>query len=398
MSAQPQSELPIGFRFAACYAGIRKKQKPDLVLLVSDEPAAAAGVFTQNQVRAAPVLRSIRNLKKSSGVARAIVCNAGNANCATPDMDVVAKQTIDAASSVLKCPKEQVLIASTGVIGEPLEVGKIVEKLPTLQLELSTESFNDAAAAIMTTDTVAKVAHASIETADGPVRISGMAKGSGMIQPNMATMLGFLFTDADLKPAALQRMLAEVVDETFNSISVDSDTSTNDTVFLLANGASGVKPKKASRTAFKKALRAVCESLAVAIVRDGEGASKLLTIHVDGAETDEDARSIAREIANSPLVKTALAGADPNWGRILPAAGKSSAKFDPTKVDISVNGTLVCEGGVRASFEEAAVQQSMEGPESTVRFLIRGKGKGSAHFWTCDFTERYIKINAEYRT
>ncbi len=398
MSAQSTSEIPLGFRFAACYAGIRKKQKPDLALMVSDQPASAAGVFTQNQVRAAPVERSSRNLKKSGGVARAIVCNAGNANCATPDMDMVARQTIDAASAVVKCPKEQVLIASTGVIGEPLEVGKIVEHLPSLEMALAPEGFQAAAEAIMTTDTVAKVAHASIETPEGPIHIAGMAKGSGMIQPNMATMLAFIFTDADLKPGALKKMLLAAVEPTFNSISVDSDTSTNDTVFMLANGASGVRPKKAARTAFQKALTSVCEQLAVAIVRDGEGARKLLTIYVDGAPTDADAKRIAREIANSPLVKTALAGEDPNWGRILPAAGKSGVKFNPMQVDITVNGTLVCESGVRASFIESEVQKSMEGPESTVRFVIRGKDEGSAKFWTCDFTEAYIKINAEYRT
>ncbi|MBI1353534.1 MAG: bifunctional glutamate N-acetyltransferase/amino-acid acetyltransferase ArgJ [Acidobacteria bacterium] len=398
MSAHELPELPRGFRFAACYAGIRKKPKADLTLMVSETPAAAAGVFTRNLVRAAPVDRSARHLKKSGGLARAIVCNAGNANCATPDMDAVAKRTADAASSLLKSPKEQILLASTGVIGEPLEVGKIVENLPRLQMALAPENFRAAAEAIMTTDTVPKMAFASVETAEGTIRIAGMTKGSGMIQPNMATMLAFVFTDADLKPSALQKMLGEAVEPTFNSISVDSDTSTNDTVFLLANGASGVRPKKGDRAAFQKALTSVCEQLAVAIVRDGEGASKLLTIYVDGAPSDADAKRIAREIANSPLVKTALAGEDPNWGRILPAAGKSGVAFDPMQVDISLNGFLVCEGGVRANFVEAEVQQSMREKESVLRFAIRGKGEGSAKFWTCDFTEAYIKINAEYRT
>ena len=266
MSATENPKLPRGFRFAACYAGIRKKPKADLALMVSETPAAAAGVFTRNLVRAAPVDRSARHLRKSGGVAQAIVCNAGNANCATPDMDAVAKQTADAASSLLKIPKEQVLLASTGVIGEPLEVGKIVENLPNLQMALAPESFEAVADAIMTTDTVRKVAYASVETAEGTIRIAGMAKGAGMIQPNMATMLAFLFTDADLKPGPLQKMLGEAVEQTFNSISVDSDTSTNDTAFLLANGASGVRPKKADRAAFKKALTSVCEQLAVGIV------------------------------------------------------------------------------------------------------------------------------------
>ncbi|MEZ5395272.1 MAG: bifunctional glutamate N-acetyltransferase/amino-acid acetyltransferase ArgJ [Bryobacterales bacterium] len=390
--------VPLGYRFAAGYAGVRKKKLDDLALLVSDEPASAAGVFTQNQVRAAPVLRSEKHLASSGGVARAIIVNAGNANCATPDGDQVARKMAQAAAKLVKAPREQILVSSTGVIGEPLPVAKIEDKLPALFEALSPDNFEKAARAIMTTDTVPKTAFAEVETDDGVIRIAGMCKGSGMIMPNMATMLGYVFTDAEIRPGALKRMLQDAADQTFNCISVDSDTSTNDTVFLMANGASGVNPKGADRERFAKALEKVCLDLALAIVRDGEGATKLLSIYVEGAPSDAAAKKIAREIGNSPLVKTALAGADPNWGRILPAAGKAGVKFDPADVDIFLNGHRVCERGMRSDFVEAEVQKTMEGPESVVRFHIRGKGRGQARFFTCDFTEAYIKINAEYRT
>jgi glutamate N-acetyltransferase/amino-acid N-acetyltransferase len=390
--------VPLGYRFAAGYAGVRKKKLDDLALMVSDEPASAAGVFTQNQVRAAPVLRSEKHLRSSGGVACAIIVNAGNANCATPDGDQVAKRMAQAAAKLAKAPREQILVSSTGVIGEPLPVAKIEERLPALWEELAPENFEKAARAIMTTDTRPKMAYAEVETSEGVIRIAGMCKGAGMIMPNMATMLGYVFTDADIRPGALQRMLLDAVDQSFNSISIDSDTSTNDTVFLLANGASGVSPRGDDRDKFTKALEKVCLELALEIVRDGEGATKMLSIYVEGAPTDAAAKKIAREIANSPLVKTALAGADPNWGRILPAAGKAGVKFDPADVDIFLNGHRVCERGMRADFVEADVQKTMEGAESVVRFHIRGKGRGQARFFTCDFTEAYIKINAEYRT
>lgn len=390
--------IPKGFNFAATYAGIRKKQLLDLALMTSETPASAAAVFTQNTVRAAPVELSARHLERSKGIARALICNAGNANCATPDGEKVSRKTARALGALLEIPTEFALVASTGVIGEPLDVTKIEKALPGLGLQLSPENFDHVARAIMTTDTVPKTAFAEIQMAGGVVRIAGMAKGSGMIQPNMATMLGFLFTDAEIKPSVLQRMLRAAVEDTFNSISVDSDTSTNDSLYLLANGASGVRLKKEERETFEEALRQVCEDLAVAIVRDGEGAKKLLTIDVEGAPSNKDAKKIAREIANSPLVKTALAGADPNWGRILPAAGKTDVDFNPRKVDIWLNGFQVCDRGLRADFVEKEVQQSMEESECTLRFRIRGKGKGVCRFWTCDFTEAYIKINAEYRT
>ena len=390
--------LPLGFSFAATYAGIRKKPKDDLALMVSDREATAAGVFTLNQVRAAPVELCERALAKTGGKARAILCNAGNANCATPTMHAVSGRSAEAVAALLAIPVDEALISSTGVIGEPLDVTKIEAALPELQARLSPDNFFAAAEAIRTTDTVRKTAFAELQLADGIVRIAGMTKGSGMIQPNMGTMLAYIFTDADFKPKTLQRMLKRSVDQSFNAISVDSDTSTNDTCLLLANGASGVRPRKEEREQFEQALQKVCEELAVQIVRDGEGASKLLTIYVEGAPSDQAAMRIAREIANSPLVKTALAGEDPNWGRILPAAGKAGVPFDPADVDIFLNGHRVCRAGMRADFDEAEVQATMREKESVLRFHIAGKGEGQARFWTCDFTADYIRINAEYRT
>lgn len=389
---------PLGYRFAAGYAGIRKKPDDDLALMVSDVPATAAGVFTQNQVCAAPVRLSIEHLKKSGNVCRAIVVNAGNANCATPTMNKVARASARGAARLMKVSRQQILLASTGVIGEPLDENLILKALPELQQSLQPEGFEACAAAIMTTDTYPKTAAAEVETRNGTVRIAGMAKGAGMIQPNMATMLSFIFTDAAFEAKVLSRMLRTAVERSFNRISVDGDTSTNDTVLLLANGASGIEPKGADRTLVQDALNRVAEELAVGIVGDGEGSKKVLTIDIEGAPSNAAAVRLARAIANSPLVKTALAGADPNWGRIISSAGASGVKFDPSKVDIHLNGHLICRRGVRADFAEADVQATMELDESSVKFRIRGAGKGKARFWTCDLTKEYIEINADYRT
>ena len=389
---------PQGFRFAATYAGIRKHPDDDLTLMVSDLPASVAGVFTQNQVCAAPVTLSKKHLEKSGGVCRAVVANAGNANCATPTMNKVATATVRAAAKLLKAPVNQVLVASTGVIGEPLDVNLILDALPGLADELTPEGFEASAAAIMTTDTYPKTASAEIETAAGTIRIAGMAKGAGMIHPNMATMLAFLFTDAATEPADLRKMLRAAVEQSFNRISVDGDTSTNDTVLLLANGASGVRLAGRDRRRFQDALNKLAQELAVGMVGDGEGSKKVLTIEIEGAATNAQAVRLARAIANSPLVKTALAGADPNWGRVLSSAGAAGVPFDPTKVDVHLNGHLICRRGVRSDFVQAEVQTSMELDESSLRFHIRGGGKGRARFWTCDFTKEYIEINAEYRT
>ena len=390
-------QLPLGFRFAAGFAGVRKVRSDDLALMVSDTPASAAGVFTQNAVRAAPVDLSAAFLKASGGIARAIVANAGNANCATPNMQAVSAATAMAMAELAEIPGHQVLLASTGVIGEPFDEDLIPSALPHLWKNLDREQFAACAKAIMTTDTVPKVRYGRVETPDGVVRIGGMAKGAGMIMPDMATMLSFVFTDAEVDSALLRVMLHRAVDKSFNCITVDSDTSTNDTVFLLANGASGVRFDRMNAQALQDGLDAVTRQLAIDIARDGEGASKLAEITVEGADTARDAKTIAMAIANSPLVKTALSGADPNWGRILGAAGKCGVLFDPLRADVLVNGVRVCKNGMRAEFDEPAVQRTMEEDESAITVRL-GEGSGTAVVWTCDFTERYIRINADYRT
>ena len=390
--------LPREYRFAATYAGIRKTAQDDLALMVSDRTAAAAAVFTRNLVKAAPLLVSAQYLAQTRGYCRAIVANAGNANCATTNGVRVARATARAAAVALGIREREVLLASTGVIGVPLDETLILEALPRLAASLAPESFEASSRAILTTDTGPKTAMAAVRLKSGTVRIAGMAKGAGMIHPRLATMLSFIFTDAQLLPSELKPMLAAAVETSFNRISVDGDTSTNDTVYLLANGASGVRPVGSDRRKVQGALAEVAEQLAVAIARDGEGARKLLTIVVEGASGDGAAAQIARSIANSPLVKTALAGADPNWGRILSAAGNAGVKFDPGRVDIEMNGVLVCRQGKNIEFSESEAQRTLQAPESTVRLVIRGKGRGRARFWTCDMTEDYIRINASYRT
>jgi len=390
--------LPLGYLYSATYAGIRQTEKDDLALIVSGLPAAAAAVFTQNRIQAAPVRLARSNLKHSGGLAGAILVNAGNANCATRTGDAVALATSKAAAKLLKLPASQVLPASTGVIGVDLDPGKITAALPRLAAGLSPDRFEDAARAIMTTDLVPKFAFCEVKVGRGAVRIAGMTKGSGMIQPLMATTLGFVMTDAVVSPAALRAILKRSVARSYNRISVDGDTSTNDTLVLLANGASGVRPGRKELPGFEEAVAQVMESLAQAIARDGEGAQKLITIRVTGAATDDGAARIARAIANSPLVKTAIAGSDPNWGRVLSAAGNAEVAFDPSKTDIRMQEVLVCRGGLAADFEEAGLKRKLDDPECDIRVTFRGKGTGSALFWTCDFTEGYIRINASYRT
>ena len=386
-----QAPTPLGFRYATAYAGIRKVNKDDVALIVSDVPANAAAVFTQNLVVAAPVTLSRNNLAQSRGKAQAILINAGNANCATRTGDQVALTTTQAVAHQLGLQPTQVLPASTGVIGVEMDGSLIVKALPRLAANLDARHFNAAASAIMTTDLVAKTAHQEVSG----VRISGMTKGSGMIQPNMATTLGFVMTDANVSAATLRGVLKRAMDRTYNRISVDGDTSTNDMVAVLANGASGVKLPV---NQFEKALTEVLESLARQIAKDGEGARKLVTIDVEGAANEAAAARIARSIANSPLVKTAIAGSDPNWGRVLAAAGHSGVEFDPTHADIDMQGIAVCRNGLAADFSEAVLKKKLDQKEVHIRFFLQGKSRGHARFWTCDLTEDYIKINASYRT
>ena len=382
--------IPLGFRYSALYAGIRKDTRDDLALIVSDTPAAAAGVFTTNLVQAAPVRLCKKHLEVSRGTARAILVNAGNANCATRTGLAVAVETTRNLAKALKVPAAQVLPASTGVIGVELDPKKINRALPKLIKGLSPNRFLDAADAILTTDTRRKVVTAKY----AGIGIAGMTKGSGMIHPNMATTLSFVVTDAVIPKTKVRGILEYAVERSYNRLSVDGDMSTNDTLLLLANGASGV----AAPPDFKAAFADLMAQLAEQIARDGEGARKLIRIEAAGTRTESDAVRICRAIANSPLVKTAIAGSDANWGRILSAAGYSGVTFDPAKVSIYLQGVLVCSKGVAAPIDEPALKKRLDERECEIRFAISGGGKGSARFWTCDLTEDYIKINASYRT
>lgn len=390
--------LPLGYVYAATYAGIRQVEKDDLALIVSALPANAAGVFTQNRVAAAPVRLSQRHLKLSKSLVGAILVNAGNANCATRTGDAVALATSKAAARLLRLPAVQVLPASTGVIGVELDAKKITDALPRLVLDLRDDGFDRVARAIMTTDTVPKMAFAEVELRRGVVHIAGMTKGAGMIHPQMATTLGFVMMDANIPGAPLRAMLRRTVETSYNRLSVDGDTSTNDTLLLLANGTSGVRPDPPELPLVESAVAQVMQELAQAIARDGEGARKFITIEVSGAPSDDAAARIARGIANSPLVKTAIAGSDPNWGRILSAAGNMGVAFDPAKTDVFLQGVMVCKGGLAAPFSESSLKEALDARECQIRLTIRGEGKGCARFWTCDLTEDYIRINASYRT
>ncbi len=390
--------LPLGYLYSAAYAGIRQAAKDDLALIVTGLPAHAAAVFTQNRVQAAPVKLCRRFLKASHGMVGAILVNAGNANCATRTGEKAAMAVCKAASLLLRYPIAQILPASTGVIGVELDPKRIIAALPGLVEALRPDRFEDAARAIMTTDLVPKTAFAEVKLRRGVVRIAGMTKGSGMIHPRMATTLGFAVTDAHIPASHLRVMLKRAVERSYNRISVDGDTSTNDTLVLLANGASGVRPDPRELPQVEEAIARVLESLARAIARDGEGARKLITILVSGAPNNDSAARMARAIANSPLVKTAVAGSDANWGRILSAAGNAGVAFQPARTAIHMQDVLVCRDGVAAPFSEAGLKQKLDAPECEIRLAIRGRGKGEARFWTCDFTEEYIRINASYRT
>ncbi len=390
--------VPLGYRYASVYAGIRKQRKDDLALIVSDAPGVAAAVFTRNQVQAAPVRLAREHLRRSRGAARCIIVNAGNANCATRTGDRAAQAVCRAVAKGLKVPVEQVLPASTGVIGVELDAKLIAQAVPRLLNRLDESGFDDAARAIMTTDTVPKMAFGESPMRAGTVRIAGMTKGAGMIMPNMATTLGFVMTDAAIPARFLKPMLEAAVERSYHRISVDGDTSTNDTIVLLANGASGLKPDANERLVFQEVLCWVLEDLAEKIVLDAEGARKLIEVHVRGARTDHEAACIARAIANSPLVKTAVAGSDPNWGRVLSAAGNSGVPIDTGKVDIFIQGVRVCRNGAAERYSEHDLKAKMDARDCRIRFVLQGNGCGLARFWGCDLTEEYVRINASYRT
>jgi glutamate N-acetyltransferase/amino-acid N-acetyltransferase len=395
-------DLPRGFLFSAAACGL-KRASLDLALVASAAPAAAAGVFTTNRVQAAPVILCRSHLRRASRHMRAIIVNSGNANCATGPVGLrAAEATARTTARSLGCKPEEVLVCSTGVIGVPLRVERILGAAPALvrRRSQSMQAFRSVARAIMTTDTRPKWAAASCPIGGKRVRLLGCAKGAGMIQPNMATMLGFVVTDADIGPALLSRALRQAVRGTFNAITVDGDTSTNDTVAVLASGASGALAIRAAGAQFARftaALEKVCRALAMAIVADGEGAKRVIEIEVRGAPSERAAEQVARTIANSPLVKTALAGADPNWGRILAAAGRAGIAFDPERTSVSLAGVMVCKRGREHPFNERVAHWKMLGKYVPISVDLHA-GLGRARIWTCDFTGDYVKINASYRT
>ena len=401
--APSEAALPRGFRFSATACGLKKTGALDLALISSDVLASAAAVFTQNLVVAAPVVISRANLKTSNGRMRAVIVNAGNANCATGAVGYAASlKTVQETARHLRCSPEEISVCSTGVIGVPLPVEKILRALPgvTRNRRSSARSFAELSLAICTTDTRPKTAASSFKMGGKRVHLVGCAKGAGMIHPNMATTLAFVATDANIAPPLLQKTLREVTRSTFNAISIDGDTSTNDTLLVLANGAAAappIRPGTAAHRAFRKALDELCHSLALQIVADGEGAQRVIEIEVRGAKSENDARRIGQTIATSPLVKTAFAGGDPNWGRIFAAAGRSGVKFDPDKVDIHMAGIPVLRHAEPLPFNERAASNRLL--EKEVHIIVNlHVGRASARYWTCDFTAEYVRINASYRT
>lgn len=390
--------LPFGYRYAALYAGIRKDTRDDLGLICSEPPAAAAAVFTKNIVQAAPVTLARKHLRASGGKIAAILVNAGNANCATRTGDAVALASSKALAKALKTKTKYIFPASTGVIGVELDRKLLTNAVPRLLAKLSPISFERVASAMMTTDLRMKTAFEELSFRHGSVRIAGMTKGSGMIHPNMATTLGFVMTDAVVSPRILQRILTAATARSYNSLSVDGDMSTNDAVALLANGASKVKIGRRELPPFAEAVIRVMESLAEQIAADGEGARKLIIVRTAGFRTDEEARQAARSIANSPLVKTAIAGSDPNWGRILAAAGYSGVPFDPGRVTVLLQDVPVCRGGVAVEMDEASLKSKLDKNRVTIDLKVERGGSGTARFFTCDLTEGYIQINGSYRT
>ena len=391
-----------GVRLSAAATGIRYKNRPDVLLALMDEGTSVAGCLTLSKSRSAPVDWCADNLKAGKG--RVLVCNAGNANAFTGKAGVATvKAVASAAAKQFKCKMGEVFQASTGVIGEPLNPAPIVNALPELGAAASGDAWDMAARSIMTTDTFQKVATAQVKLGGKLVTINGIAKGSGMIAPDMATMLVFIFTDAAIPAKILQKLLSPSVAKSFNNITVDSDTSTSDTVLMFATGAAGsVKDLKTAADVrlkpFAKALDGLCLDLAMQVVKDGEGAEKLIEIKITGAESDIAAKKIGMTIANSPLVKTAIAGEDANWGRIVMAIGKSGEKALRDKLRIKIGGIVVAAKGMKdASYKEADIMPHMKGRDIKIEADI-GVGKGTATVWTCDLTHRYIDINGSYRS
>ena len=404
----PSEALPRGFQFAAVKAGIKPSGKADFAVAVADRGTSAAAMFTANRVQAAPITVGRRHLERSRGRVRVVAVNAGNANCATGAVGITAcEQVCKAAAETFGCEGHKVFPSSTGIIGVPLPWEKLVAALPEVKRELAAdvEGFSRFAEAILTTDTRAKVAHASFDVDGKQVRVAGVCKGAGMIHPRMesavaglhATMLVYLFTDAAIGPATLDGFLREAVEVSFNRISIDGDTSTNDTVLLLASGVSGVEIG-ARDEKFAGALTEVCTSLAKQIVADGEGVTHVVELQIEGAPSDADALTVAKSIAHSALVKTAWAGSDPNWGRLMAAVGYSGVAINPEKIAIWFGELPICVDGGRApEYDEETAHAYLQLREYSIRIVL-GVGEGRCRFWTSDLTAEYVRINAEYST
>jgi glutamate N-acetyltransferase/amino-acid N-acetyltransferase len=413
MSDLSQFVIPRGFRFGAAKAGLKQSGRTDFALIVADAPASAAAAFTGNRVKAAPLLIDAEHLRVTGSKVRVVAINAGNANCAAGQAGMdAARATCKAAAATFACKPEEVFPSSTGVIGVPLPAEKLIAALPELAKSIGSQSdhFQQIAEAILTTDTVEKTAFARIEVRtpeiDGPgeirqeVRIAAVCKGSGMIHPQLvphATMLVYIMTDAAIESTVLDTYLRSAIDLSFNRISVDGDTSTNDTVLLLASGASGAAVGSGNAE-FATALNQVCISLARQIVADGEGVSHVVELRIEGAASDADALRVAKAIAHSPLVKTAWAGCDPNWGRLMAAIGYSGAQIDPESIDISFGELPICRNGGRApEYDENAAHAYIQQAEFSISIHLH-QGAGSCKFWTTDLTHEYIRINADYTT
>jgi glutamate N-acetyltransferase/amino-acid N-acetyltransferase len=398
-SIQGSVGAPEGFRAAGVACGIKKSGAPDLALVVSETDASAAAVFTTNRAQAAPVLVSREHLETTRGRARALVVNSGCANACTGSDGLDHARAMAALTARhVGCSGADVLVASTGVIGVKLDMARVESGIAAAAQQLTQSGGPDAARAIMTTDPFPKEAAVEAFIGSGPVRVGGIAKGSGMIEPMMATMLGFVTTDARVEPSLLRRALVSVVNDTFNAISVDGECSTNDSVFLLASGASGVTIGEAEFPQFMQLLRAACEPLAIGIVRGGEGATKLITVRVVGAQSNEDARRAARAIANSPLVKTAVHGGDPNWGRLIAVAGRSGSGFTLDGAAVRIGPVELFRDGTPFDERAADAAAYLQGKNIDIEVDLGTGGGGRSHMWTCDLSAEYVRINAEYRT
>jgi glutamate N-acetyltransferase/amino-acid N-acetyltransferase len=392
--------LPAGFNFSAACAGIKASGRPDLAMVEACEGTTAAAMFTKNRVVAAPLVVGRASLRASRGHVRAVIVNSGNANCATGPAGIKACQRVcRKLSELLGIQTAEVFPSSTGIIGVPLPVDKIVSRLPDLAAsrQATQRGIASFAEAIMTTDKRPKLAAADFRLGKTTVNLLGIAKGAGMIHPQLATMLVYLFSDIAATPTQLKQVLWDACDDSFNAISIDGDTSTNDTVLLLASGRSGLKLGPSTQKKFSTVLRQLCQSLAGQIVSDGEGVQHVIRLSVEQARDKAEAHQVARTVAHSLLVKTAWAGADPNWGRILAAVGRSGAAVNPTAVSIMIGDQLVCRGGVACAFDERRAHQTLAAPSSEVCIRL-GRGRSCVALVTTDLTAEYVRINADYST